>query len=245
MAIAGEDKTIMATRGLSVTRTIRESILSGEFGGGARLNEVDLATALGVSRTPIRAALSTLAAEGLLAYTPNSGYVVRSYTSQDIAGIYDVRATLEGLGARLAAERGLSDLHRGQLHKILQEGEEVVAGGSWDEESASRWRKVNEDFHQTLIASAGNAHLEFLLQKSREIPLLNQLKFRWFDYNIMARAHEDHATIFEAVTLRQGIRAEALAREHVYKSGARITEHWRKVESARKPAGAGRIRSVA
>ncbi len=56
MAIAGEDKKIMATRGLSVTRTIRESILSGEFGGGARLNEVDLATALGVSRTPIRAA---------------------------------------------------------------------------------------------------------------------------------------------------------------------------------------------
>lgn len=235
----------MATRGISVTRTIRESILSGEFGGGARLNEVDLATALGVSRTPIRAALSTLAAEGLLAYTPNSGYVVKSYTSQDIAGIYDVRATLEGLGARLAAERGLSDLHRGQLHKIIQDGDEVVAAGIWDEDAANRWQKVNDDYHRTLIAAAGNSHLEFLLQKSREIPLLNQLKFRWFDYNILTRAHEDHATIFEAVTLRQGIRAEALAREHVYKSGARITEHWRKIESARKPPSTGRMRSVA
>lgn len=235
----------MATRGMSVTRVIKESILNGEFGGGARLNEVDLATSFGVSRTPIRAALSTLAAEGLLAYTPNSGYVVKSYTSQDIAGIYEVRSTLEGLGARLAAERGLSDVHRGQLHKIIQDGEEVVSGGIWDEETANRWQRVNDDFHRTLNAAACNAHLEFLLQKSRGIPLLNQLKFRWFDYSILVRAQDDHATIFEAVTLRQAQRAEALAREHVYKSGARISEHWRKIESAKKPQSSARVRSVA
>lgn len=228
-----------------MTRTIRESILGGEFGGGTRLNEVDLAASLGVSRTPIRAALSTLAAEGLLAYTPNSGYVVKSYSSQDIVGIYEVRATLEGLGARLVAEKGLSDLHRGQLHKIIQDGEEVVAGGTWDEEAANRWQKVNDDFHRTLNAAAGNAHLEFLIQKSRGIPLLNQLKFRWFDYNTLIRAQDDHATIFEAITLGQVIRAEALAREHVYKSGARISEHWRKIESAKRPQPGARVRSVA
>lgn len=235
----------MATRGMSVTRTIRESILSGEFGGGGRLNEVDLATALNVSRTPIRAALSTLAAEGLLAYTPNSGYVVRSYSSQDIAGIYEVRATLEGLGARLAAEKGLSDIHRGQLHKIILEGEEVASTGVWDEATSGRWQKVNDDYHSTLNAAADNAHLEFLIQKSRGIPLLNQLKFRWFDFNTLLRAQEDHAMIFEAITLRQVIRAEALAREHVYKSGARITEHWRKIESAKRPQSTARARAVA
>jgi GntR family transcriptional regulator of vanillate catabolism len=235
----------VATRGMSVTRTIRESILGGEFGGGARLNEVDLATSLGVSRTPIRAALSTLAAEGLLSYTPNSGYVVKSYSSADIAGIYEVRATLEGLGARLTTEKGLSDLHRGQMHKIIQDGEEVVSGGIWDEEAAGRWQKVNDDFHRTLNAAADNTHLEFLIQKSRGIPLLNQLKFRWFDFNSLLRAQEDHATIFEAITQRQVIRAEALAREHVYKSGARITEHWRKIESTKRSPSATRVRSVA
>ncbi len=171
---------------------------------------------------------------------------MRSYTSQDIAGIYDVRATLEALAPASQPNAVCRICTAASFTRSSRKARKLSQGGSWDEESASRWRKVNEDFHQTLIASAGNAHLEFLLQKSREIPLLNQLKFRWFDYNIMARAHdEDHATIFEAVTLRQGIRAEALAREHVYKSGARITEHWRKVESTRKPAGAGRIRSVA
>lgn len=234
----------MATRGLSVTRIIRESILGGDYGGGARLNEVDLATSLGVSRTPIRAALSTLAAEGLLAYTPNSGYVVRSYSSQDIAGIYEVRSTLEGLGARLAAEKGLSDLHRGQLHKILQEGDEIIGLGRWDDEIAALWRPINEEFHRVLIEAAGNAHLEFVLQKSREIPLLNQIKFRWFDYNILARYHEDHRTIFECVAQRQAIRAEGLAREHVFKSGARIIEQWRKIESVKRPP-ALRVKSVA
>lgn len=234
----------MATRGLSVTRTIRESILSGEFVGGARLNEVELAATLGVSRTPVRAALSTLAAEGLLAYTPNSGYVVKSYSSQDIAGIYEVRASLEGLAARLAAERGLSDIHRGQLHKIVQEGADLVARGAWDEEARAARDANNAAFHDVLMEAAGNAHLAFLLQKTREVPLVSQLKFRDFDFNNLVRAQEDHATIFEAITARQGIRAEGLAREHVYKSGARIVEYWRRTESGKRP-GSGRVRPAA
>ena len=65
------------------------------YAGGMRMNEIDLATSLGVSRTPIRGALSTLAAEGLLDYTPNSGYAVRSYSSKDIAATYEVRIALE------------------------------------------------------------------------------------------------------------------------------------------------------
>lgn len=228
----------MATRGLTVTRAVREAILNGDYPGGGRMNEVELATTLGVSRTPIRAALSTLAAEGLLSYTPNSGYVVKSYTSQDISGIYDVRSTLEGLGTRLAAERGLSDAARGQLHKIVQDGAELVAGGVWNDAVAEAWEQVNNSFHRVMMEAAANPHLLFLMQKSREIPLLNQLKFRWHDFDVMARSQEDHATIFEAVTLRQVHRAEALACEHVFKSGARIVEHWRKTEVAKRPSGA-------
>lgn len=234
----------MATRGLTVTRTIRESILNGDTAGGARLNEVELATTLGVSRTPVRAALSTLAAEGLLSYTPNSGYIVKSYTSQDIAGIYEVRSTLEGLAARLATERGMSDLHRGQMHKIIQDGHEIVAIGAWNDDVAARWEINNNAFHMAVLEAAGNAHLQFMLQKSREIPLLSQLKFRWFDYSVLARAQEEHAEIFEAMTQRQALRAESLSREHVYRSGARIVEHWRKTETGKRTPSA-RIRPAA
>jgi GntR family transcriptional regulator of vanillate catabolism len=220
----------MATRGVSVTNKIRESILAGDYAGGSRLNEVDLATMLAVSRTPVRAALSTLAAEGLLEYRPNSGYIVRTYTSRDISGIYDVRASLEGLAARLVAERGLSDNHRGALHKVLEEAEQVLERGDWDETVRSRWAELNDRFHGTLLDATDNTHLTMMLRKSREIPLLNQLKFRWYDLSSGARAHEDHRDVFNALVARQAVRAEALSREHIYRSGQRIVDHWRKIE---------------
>ncbi len=220
----------MATRGISVTNKIREAILSGDFSGGARLNEVDLATTLDVSRTPVRAALSTLAAEGLLQYRPNSGYVVRTYTSRDIAGIYEVRGVLEGLAARSVAERGLSDPDRGILYKVLEESTALLSAGHWDESASAQWRGLNDRFHMALLDAADNQHLGEMLRKSREIPLLNQLKFRWYDMSNAVRAHDDHGAIFDAIVSRQAVRAEALAREHVHRSGQRIIEQWRKVE---------------
>ena len=86
-------------------RALREKILDGDYAPGARLNEIDISNALNVSRTPVRAGLAILAAEGLLEYVPNSGYVVRSYSAQDIEGVYAARAVLEGLAARTLAEK--------------------------------------------------------------------------------------------------------------------------------------------
>lgn len=227
----------MATRGVSVTNKIRESVLAGDFPGGSRLNEVDLATTLDVSRTPVRAALSTLAAEGLLVYRPNSGYVVRTYSSRDIEGIYEVRAALEGLAARLVAEKGVSDLHRGIFHKVQEETAQILHAGAWDDGVLAVWMGLNDRFHDAVMEGADNPHLAMMLQKSRDIPLLKQLKFRWYDLAHVARAHEDHGDVFNAMVARQSVRAEALAREHVFRSGQRIIEQWRKVE-ARKPAPA-------
>jgi GntR family transcriptional regulator of vanillate catabolism len=234
----------MATRGVSVTNKLREALLEGQYAGGTRLNEVDLADALEVSRTPIRAALSTLAAEGLLEYRPNSGYAVKSFAAKDIEGIYLVRANLEGLGARLVAQQGLSDIHRGLLHKVLMESEELLkALQDWNDEVSDLWRDLNDRFHNTLIEASGNAHLAMMLRKSREIPLLNQLKFRWFDVATLARAHDDHSQIFAAITGGQAVRAESIAAEHVYRSGQRIVEHWRKMDT-RKPVVAAKARAA-
>lgn len=225
----------MATRGVSVTNTLREALLGGEYAGGTRLNEVDLADSLAVSRTPIRAALSTLAAEGLLEYRPNSGYAVKSFAAKDIEGVYAVRANLEGLGARLVAQQGLSDLHHGLIHKVLMESEALLQEArDWNEEVAQLWRDLNDRFHNTLIEASGNSHLAMMLRKSRAIPLLNQLKFRWFDVATLARSHDDHSQVFAAVTAGQVVRAESIAAEHVYRSGQRIIEHWRKMDT-RKP----------
>src|SRR3981189_2541485 len=95
-------------RALSVMDQIREAVLNGSVAAGELLNQVRLSRALAVSRTPVRAALQALAGEGLLDYAPNRGFTVRELSLHAIRGAYDIRAALEGLAARFAAERGLS-----------------------------------------------------------------------------------------------------------------------------------------
>jgi GntR family transcriptional regulator, vanillate catabolism transcriptional regulator len=85
---------------------LRELILSGELSGGSRIAELAIVARLGVSRTPVRAALLRLEQEGLLRALPGGGYVVETFSERDIADAIELRGTLEGLLARLAAERG-------------------------------------------------------------------------------------------------------------------------------------------
>src|ERR1700743_2169352 len=94
-------------RALSVMDRVRESILGGTMSAGERLNEVQLSKALSVSRTPVRASLQALAGEGLLDYAPNRGFTVREFPLPAIVDAYDIRAALEGVAIRFAAERGL------------------------------------------------------------------------------------------------------------------------------------------
>ena len=224
----------MTTRGISITNELRDMLLGGEYPGGTRLNEVDLAAQLNVSRTPVRAALSTLAAEGLLVYRPNSGYVVKAYTAADVVNIYAVRSALEGLCVRQVAERGLTDTQHGLIHKALTETDELLRLPDCTDEVKTRWVSLNARFHETLLEACDNAYLAGMLRKSRSIPHLNQMKFRSINFDEIARAHAEHQQVFNAIIARQVSRAEALAVEHIYRSSERVVELWRRSE-ARKP----------
>src|ERR1700740_3158358 len=90
----------------NVALRLREMILRGELPPGERLAEVALAERLGVSRTPIRQALPALAREGLRAASARRGFVVRSFSPQDVLDAVETRGVLEGLAARRVAERG-------------------------------------------------------------------------------------------------------------------------------------------
>src|ERR1700726_4819543 len=109
------------TRSESVVEALRAAILAGQFDPGERLHEVKLTALLGVSRTPVRAALQKLASEGLLDYTPNRGYTLREFSIDEVISAYEVRAVLEGLAARLSAERGLDVGETATLQQALRE----------------------------------------------------------------------------------------------------------------------------
>ena len=139
---------------------IRESILAGRIPAGARIAELDLARQLSVSRTPIREALSRLAAEGLVELSPNRGARVASWTSEELREIFEVRLRLEPYAVSQAVPR-LSPAETDELGDLAQS---MLALGR--DQAMTQIVGLNQRFHGLLIARAGNpalaSHLEIV-----------------------------------------------------------------------------------
>ena len=115
------------TRPIEILERLRALILTGEYGPDERLIEEQLAERLGVSRTPVRQALTMLEAEGLVEIAPNRGATVCSFSIEDVWDIYDLRAVLEGHAARRAAGRiEKRDLKRLQELAAERSGEQTA-----------------------------------------------------------------------------------------------------------------------
>ena len=220
----------MATRSQLIERRIREGILEGEFAAGGRMNEIELARSLGVSRTPVRAALSVLSSEGLLHYTPNSGFTVQVFTSEDIVKIYELRSTLSGLAARLAALNGLGEEGLDRLRALVRSGRELLDDGIWTQSEFRLWEQTNETFHWRIDEAAENPYVVAAIQRTRDIPVLREIRYRWIDPETLAVNQSSHEAILDALRHGQQRRAEELTAEHVYQNGQRIVRQWREIE---------------
>jgi GntR family transcriptional regulator of vanillate catabolism len=204
----------LPARAASVVDALRRAILSGDLQPGERVQEVPLTERLGVSRTPVRAALQKLASEGLLDYAPNRGYSVRAFPVGEVVSAYEVRAVLEGLAARLAAERGLSEEHRAVLEQCLRDGDTLLAH-ALEEVDRSPYGVINASFHETLHAAAGSRMLSDMVQLCQHVPVSSPRNVVAFEDRDVRRRHDDHHRIFEAIIGREPWRAEMLMRDHV------------------------------
>ncbi|MFA6264176.1 MAG: GntR family transcriptional regulator [Pseudolabrys sp.] len=200
---------------LSVTDRLREAILGGEIGTGVRLNEVRLSQTMEVSRTPVRAALQALAGEGLLDYVPNRGFLVRTFPLSEIVDAYDIRAQLEGLATRFAAERGLSVQDRDVIEQALSDGDALLDKGVFETGDMSRYRIINGNFHDTILGAAKNRMLGEMIRICHHVPVSSNRNIVAFEHRNVRRRHDDHHRIYEAILSREPHRAEALMREHV------------------------------
>jgi GntR family transcriptional regulator of vanillate catabolism len=207
--------TTSPTRFEAVVDVLRASILAGQFQAGERLHEIKLTARLGVSRTPVRAALQKLASEGLLDYTPNRGYTLREYSIGEVIGAYEVRAVLEGLAARLSAERGLNDGEIATLRQALRDGDDLLRNGQITDDHRSRYSRINACFHETIHGSAGSRLLRETVHLCQQIPVSSPRYIVAFEERDVRRRHDDHHRIFEAIIGREPWRAEMLMRDHV------------------------------
>jgi DNA-binding GntR family transcriptional regulator len=200
----------MIDSGLSLTeeahRRIRSDIIEGRIRPNVHLVANDLAQQLEISRTPIREALQLLASEGLVVAT-RRGFVVREHSPEEIRYIYEVRAALEAMAARLAAERA-TDSQIAALERL----------GAHTKAAAESPRDVivdlNDAFHEAIMLAAGNPRLQNINSRNSE---------HFFNYNIAklysheeaALAIAEHDRMLGAVMRRHGDDAADAAREHV------------------------------
>jgi GntR family transcriptional regulator of vanillate catabolism len=198
---------------------IRDLVLHGEFHAGERLIEAELAERLGVSRTPIRAALQKLAEEGLLDALP-AGYAVRSFSEADIDDAIEVRGTMEALAARLAAERGVSRMLLGDMRDCLAEIDEVLAEKSVDVAHLNRYAAANERFHQLMLDASGSEIVKRSLARVVSLPFASPNAFVLAQagipdaFDLLKVAQLQHHDIVDAIEAHAGARVEALVKEH-------------------------------
>ncbi len=206
----------------SVVASLRKLIIDGHYAAGERLAEIPVATALGVSRTPVRLAFRTLEQEGLLQTAGKRGFVVREFSDADVLCGIEVRGVLEGLAARRLGERGLDEAVRSQLLACLDEGEQVVAQGALTDSLVDRWSRLNERFHNAIVHSTGSRVIGDTITRNNHLPFAS-VDSLTIDRNALDKEYEKvrlaqlhHRLIFDALDKGESARAEMLMREHAY-----------------------------
>ena len=195
---------------------LERRIVSGEIAAGTKLNEVDVAGALGVSRGPVREAFRALGQMGLVRVEKNRGVFVRQVSLEEANEFYEVRAALEGLIGTLAARRiAIGEIE--QLRGVVRRMHQVQKS-----RRAEEYFALNVEFHDLLARAARN---NALLANYRGV--INQLDL--YRRATISRSSEniplstaEHEAIVEAVAARDEARAERLLTEHVLVSRERL-----------------------
>jgi GntR family transcriptional regulator of vanillate catabolism len=199
---------------------LRELILSGELKAGERLSELALVERLGVSRTPIRTAMMRLEQEGLAHAIPTGGFAVSAFSEQDIHAAIEIRGTLEGLAARLAAERRLRESDLGTLKECLAALDTLVFGEGVTEKNFSEYVELNGRFHQIVIDLADSAVLSRQIARAVALPFASASAFVTVQTSLpearvlFTVAQDHHRCIARAIEDGEGERAEFIMREH-------------------------------
>jgi GntR family transcriptional regulator of gluconate operon len=191
-----------------VAATMRRAIVLGEFAPGDRLKEPFLAERFGVSRLPIREAITQLEREGLVRSEPRRGAYVIGVTQQDIADIYECRLTLETLGIQRTATR-ISPNEVAELYRDIEVMEDGVASGRMEAFAAS-----DMAFHRALIVLSGNRALSSAWEPLA--PLIETtLGIANASVDDISKAVAGHRPIVRALEEHDVEGAKALLHEHL------------------------------
>ena len=201
-----------------VYEAIRQNICEGHYQPGQRLQEVELAESLHVSRSPVREALRRLAADGLVVEHPNRGVFVRVFTPQDIEEIFDVRVMLEGYCIRHSRSH-MTGTQKQQLLDCLDELTRYHAQGD-----LPRYIEADRLLHWLFIQLGGNRLIEDIY---RRVEAQNQ-QYRIYSLESMQRFEEslsEHTTIVHCILTGNVEEADRVNRHHLKLARDKINEY--------------------
>ncbi len=227
---------------------LRELIVGGELRPGERVTELALVERLGLSRTPIRSALVRLQDEGLLQALPGGGFVVREFSEGDIHDAIELRGTLEGLAARLAAERGMPGSLLAAMQDCVQRIDALLAPPQLSEQAFAEYGELNARFHTLLAEACGSPIVRQQLERASTLPFASPNAFVLVHTTGPAArdrllvAHEQHRATLQALAAGEGGRAEALMREHARNAHANLAAALANQQALARLPGARLIR---
>lgn len=201
-----------------VAHRIRSAILSGQLAPGARLKENGLSEQLGVSRIPIREALSRLEAEGLVKRAPYRGAIVVRLTAEQVTESFMLRALMEGFAAKLATTR-LSKDDVARLRQLVARIGECGDAAIHDE-----LPRLHREFHSTIYSQCGSAKLISWI-----VELYNQFPKNLSHTLRLKEPVDEYTGIVDAIETGDAELAGRLMSEHILNGSRVTTEYYAKM----------------
>ncbi len=199
------------------TLALRQMLVQGRFKPGERLREMPLAKELGISRIPLRLALERLAHEGFLEVRSTRGFFAQQFSVGDIHDAIELRGSLEGSAARLAAERLQSRDEAAVLRALHEEMMRLVRKRRFPLE---QYVDLNAKFHNEITRLSQSRPLRRAMDQVCSLPFASPNAFLPRQYvspdagDLFLISVDQHGGIVESIEGREGARAENLAREH-------------------------------
>ena len=214
------DRSGSSSQTARATLALRELLVQGKLRPGEKIREVPLAAQLNVSRIPLHLALERLANEGFLEVMPKRGFRVQAFSVEDIYDSIELRGVLEGVAARMAAERLTDPRTLEPLEVLSQEILSLIRKPKMSIDAFTHYIDLNARFHSLLLDLSGSRMLRRAIERACCLPFASPSAFLKRQYisndlrELFLISADQHATIVDAIAHREGMRAEAIAREH-------------------------------
>jgi GntR family transcriptional regulator of vanillate catabolism len=236
-----------------VTHRLRDMIIYGDLPPGTQLLQTELAARLGVSRTPLREAFRLLESDGMVRISNGNRTIeVVRITADELEEMFQIREPIDGLAARLAAQRGLSDEVSALLEHQLEEMEQTT-----DPYDPARRVEAHTRFHSMIAEHCGNSRMTAFLQLIRVssaslfVPFVTDPKDASLVLDsgdvitheaAMLSAQAQHRDIYNAIVARRPADAERAARHHIRRTLAAVRrlEDWHQFNRFGMPVSADR-----